>query len=363
MPKKKRGPASKTPQPTPDPDLPTLPMDAPEPDEPTTLAMPVPVEPRDTTAEAPEPKDAVLVPGDLYRKYLQQIGRYPRLTRDEEHELAVRYRQQGDPQAAVRLVTANLRLVVHIAFEYKRAFLNILDLIQEGNLGLLQAVKKYDPFRGVPFSSYAAWWIRAYILKHLLDHWSIVKVGTTNARRRLFFNLKKEKERLEREGITAGPRLLAERFQATEEDVVDVSKALSARDLSLDAPVTEDSEHQVWETIAAPAQPPDEAYAQSELREILREKLAAFGARLKPKERYVLQQRLVAEDPATLQAIGDHFGITREAARQIEKKVIGMLRDYLKTELKDLRVFEVTGDEDHKPASPAALARKPGRKR
>jgi len=308
------------------------------------------------------PESSGLAPGDSYRHYLRQVLRHPRLTREEEHELAVRYRKAGDAEAAYRLVTGNLRLVVRIAFEYKRAFLNMLDLIQEGNLGLLQAVKKYDPFRGVPFSSYAAWWIRAYILKHLLDHWSIVKVGTTNARRRLFFNLKKEKERLEREGITAGPRLLAKTFDATEQDVIDVSTALGSRDVSLDAPVTEDSERQMWETIPSATEAPDEAVAQSELREILREKLAAFGKTLKPKERYVMEQRLVAEDPVTLQAIGDHLGITREAARLIEKKVIARLRDYLKTELHDLRVFEVADEEGHKPESPAALARRPIRK-
>lgn len=305
---------------------------------------------------------ATLVPSDTYRHYLRQVVKHPRLTREEEHELAVRYRKFGDRDAAFRLVTGNLRLVVRIAFEYRRAFLNILDLIQEGNLGLLQAVKKYDPFRGVPFSSYAAWWIRAYILKHLLDHWSVVKVGTTNARRRLFFNLKKERDRLEQEGITPGPKLLAEAFEATESDVIDVSRALAARDISLDAPVAPDSDRQVWETIPVADPSLEETVAQSEMREILREKLSEFSKKLKAKERYVFQKRLVAEDPVTLQAIGDHFGITREAARLIEKKVIGKVRDYLRSELKDLRDFEVADDESHTPASPAALARRPGKK-
>jgi len=306
--------------------------------------------------------NAALVPSDSFGQYLRQLARYPRLTREEERELALRYRKFGDTEAAYRLVTGNLRLVVRIASDYRRTFLNILDLIQEGNLGLLQSVKKYDPLRGVPFSSYAAWWIRAYILKHLLDHWSIVKVGTTNARRRLFFNLKKEKERLEREGITPGPRLLAETFEASEKDVMDVGRALSERDVSLDAPVTQDSQRQVWETIPVAAESVDEAVAQSELREILKGKLDEFARGLKEKERYVLQHRLVAEDPVTLQAIGDHFGITREAVRLIEKKLIGKVRDYLRIELKDLRLFEVADDKKHRPASPATLARRPARK-
>ena len=319
----------------------------------TTLPVVVAPEP-----EALEP--APFVPGgDTFRHYLRQVTRYPRLTREEELELATRYRKYGDTEAAYRLVTGNLRLVVHIAFEYRRTFLNLLDLIQEGNIGLMQAAKKFDPLRGVPFSSYAAWWIRAYMLKHLLDHWSIVKVGTTNARRRLFFNLKKEKERLELQGISPGPRLLAETFDSTEQDVVDVSRALEAKDLSLDAPITSESERQVWETIPVQDEAPDEKVAQAELKEILRSKLEEFSRQLKEKERYVLQERLVAEDPATLQAVGDHFGITREAVRLIEKKVIARLRDFLRAEIADLSVYDVGGDPEHPPGSPAALARRP----
>jgi RNA polymerase sigma-32 factor len=349
MPRKKRKPPTNAePAPTAEPSGPPS-------DEETETAV---IEPETAVLEA-----EALAPADTYRAYLRQVLKYPRLTREEEHELAVRYREFGDTQAAYRLVTGNLRLVVRIAFEYRRAFLNILDLIQEGNLGLMQAVKKYDPFRGVPFSSYAAWWIRAYILKHLLDHWSIVKVGTTNARRRLFFNLKKERDRLEREGITPGTRLLAETFEATEADVVAVSRALAERDVSLDAPVSEDSERRVWETIPASQAAIEDEVAQSEMRDILRKKLAAFAKRLKQKERYVLQKRLVAEEPQTLQQIGDHFGITREAARLIEKKVIEKVRDYLKAELKDLRLFEVADDETHTPESPAALAYRQGKKK
>ncbi len=310
----------------------------------------------------PETAGTSLVPApDTYRHYLRQVARFPRLSREEEHELAVRYRDCGDPEAAYRLVTGNLRLVVHIALEYRRSFLNLLDLIQEGNIGLMQAVRKFDPLRGVPFSGYAAWWIRAYILKHLIDHWSIVRVGTTNARRRLFYNLKKERDRLDRLGITAGPKLLAETFDASEQDVIDVSQALHQRDVSLDAPVMEDGTRPVWETIPAAAESPDEAVVQGELREILRDKLEAFGATLDDRDRWILDHRLVAEDPVTLQAIGDRFGITREAVRLAEKKIIARLRDYLRTELGDLSVFEVADDADHEPESPAAAAKRRAR--
>ena len=295
---------------------------------------------------------------DSLRHYLQQVAQFPRLTREEELDLATRYREHGDPEAAYRLVTGNLRLVVTIAFEYRRAFLNIMDLVQEGNIGLMQAVKKFDPFRGVPFSAYAAWWIRAYILKHLLDHWSIVRVGTTNARRKLFFNLKKERERLESLGVSPGTKLLAEAFSTSEDDVIDVSRALLARDVSLDAPVTEDGQRAIWETIPIAQTPMDESIAQEELRSILREKLAAFGDTLDEREAFIFRNRLVADEPLTLQQVGDEFGFTREAARLIEKKVIDRLRDYLRSELKDLRAFEVSDDDSHRPESPAAVSRR-----
>jgi len=295
---------------------------------------------------------------DTFRHYLRQVSRFPRLTSEEERELALRYRDLGDPEAAYRLVTANLRLVVHIAMEYRRTFLNLLDLIQEGNVGLMMAVRKFDPLRGVPFSAYAAQWIRAYVLKHLLDHWSIVRVGTTNARRRLFYNLKKERERLDRLGIVAGPKLLASTFDASEQDVIDVSRALSRRDMSLDAPVGDDSERQVWETIPVAQPAPDDAVAQAELRDILRDKIAVFGQTLDERDRYILEHRLVAEEPVTLQVIGDRYSITREAVRLAERKVIAKLRDFLRLELKDLSAFEVQDDEDRVPESPVAMERR-----
>jgi len=312
---------------------------------------------RSGTTGLPAVRESVRIPAppDTFRDYLRQIARFDRLSREEEQELALRYHRYGDPEAAYRLVTGNLRLVVKIAFEYRRNFLNLMDLIQEGNIGLMQAVKKFDPLRGVPFSAYAAYWIRAYVLKHLLDHWSIVKVGTTNARRRLFYNLKKEKERLEREGVTAGPKLLAEAFEASEQDVIDVSRALEGHDLSLDAPVGEDGDRSVWETIPSAQEAPDEQVATAELRAILREKIGQFAAGLKEKERYTFEKRLVAEEPVTLQAIGEHFGMTREAARQIEKKVLAKAREFLRKELADLKDFDVeeTGQEAESPVTVA----------
>src|SRR5581483_10381783 len=173
--------------------------------------------------------------------YMAEVTRHPLLSREEEHALAVRYRETGDLSAAARVVASNLRLVVKLAYEYHRNPLSLLDLVQEGNIGLMQAVKKYDPNRGVKLSSYAAWWIRAYILRYIMDNWKIVKLGTTEAQRKLFFKLRQEQERLVAQGFEASPKLLAERLNVTEQDVVEMDQRLGHDELSLDAPLSEDS--------------------------------------------------------------------------------------------------------------------------
>jgi RNA polymerase sigma-32 factor len=284
---------------------------------------------------------------DILTRYFAEIRRYPQLTREEAVELAKRFRETGDPQAAYRLVTSNLRLVAKIAMDYRRSYLNLLDLVQEGNIGLLQAIKKYDPYRGVPFSAYAGYWIRAYMLKYLLDHWSLVRVGTTNMRRKLFFNLRKEQQRLRSLGIDPAPKLLARNLGADETEVIEVSRALQGRDLSLDQPAGrpgDGDDRSLWETMPDGAETPEATAERREMQGILKEKIAAFGSKLKEKERYILEHRLLAEEPATLQAIGDHFGTTREAVRQMEERIIGRLKEYLKTEIEDLGSFEVNVD-------------------
>jgi len=295
----------------------------------------------------PADREAPLAPVEPLTRYLAEIRRYPRLTHEEERDLAGRFRETGDREAAQRLITGNLRLVVRIAMDYRRAYLSLLDLIQEGNIGLLHAVKKYDPYRGVPFSAYAGYWIRAYILKYLLDHWSLVRVGTTNVRRKLFFNLKKEQQRLRSEGVDPGPKLLARSLGAEESDVIEVNQALQGRDVSIDQPAGrpgDEEGRQIWETMAADVADPEEQVARDQMREILKEKIAAFASGLKEKERYILEKRLLADEPATLQAIGDHYGTTREAVRQIESRLIKRLREYLRREIKDLKAFEVDAD-------------------
>jgi RNA polymerase sigma-32 factor len=279
-----------------------------------------------------------LVRHDPLTAYISEIRRYPLLSREEEHDLAVRYMREGDMHAARRLVTANLRLVVKISHEYQRAYRNLLDLVQEGNIGLMQAVKKYDPYRGVKFSSYAAWWIRAYILKFILNNWRLVKIGTTQAQRKLFFNLRKEKEKIEQMGFEAGPKLLAERLDVSEQDVREMEQRLGSVEVSLDAPLGRDDpgSRTFLDLVQGDAKArPDAQVEGSEFSGLLRAKLEAFAQTLHGREQTIYHDRLLADPPLTLQEIGERYGISRERARQLEKRLLDRLRAYLKRELGD----------------------------
>lgn len=271
---------------------------------------------------------------DPMAAYMQEIRSIPVLSREQEHELAVRWAEQGDVDAARQLVEANLRLVVKIAYEYRRAYRNILDLVQEGNIGLLQAVRKYDPHRGVKLSSYAAWWIRAYILKFILNNWRLVKIGTTQAQRKLFYNLRKESEKLERLGFRPTPKLLAARLDVPEDAVVEMQRRLAAPDASLDAPVggDDDGARTRLDLMRDDEYRPDVAIADREFRDLLREKLTAFAAGLEGREKTLFEKRWLTDEPMTLQEIGDMYGISRERARQIEKRMLDRLRGYLERE-------------------------------
>lgn len=272
---------------------------------------------------------------DPLQAYMNEARRHKLLTPEEETALAVRYQESGDTDAARKLVTANLRLVVKIAHEYRKAYQNLLDLVQEGNIGLMHAVKKFDPYRGVKLSSYAAWWIRAYILKFILNNWRLVKIGTTHAQRKLFFNLKKEVERLERLGVdNPEPKLLAANLDVPEHEVVIMQGRLASRDLSLDAPVRgEESDTTHMELMASDLGGPDHAAEDRDFATKLREKIATFAERLDGRDKEIFALRTVAEEPMTLQQIGDQYGITRERARQLERRVMDRLRDYLREEM------------------------------
>jgi len=287
-------------------------------------------------ADDPESKAVALSRYDPMQAYLREVQRHPLLTPEQEHDFATRFYRDGDLDAAHTLVTANLRLVVKIAYEYRRAYKNIMDLVQEGNVGLMQAVKKYDPTRGVKLSSYAAWWIRAYILRYILNNWRMVKLGTTQAQRKLFFNLNKEKQRLLAMGIDPTPARIAERLNVEEKEVVDMDVRLGSSESSLDAPVgdTDGKLTPRVDLMPAAGEGADVMLAEAELNSKLKGKLDTFRATLKGKDLEIFDLRLAAADePLTLQELGDRFGVSRERVRQLEARLVGRLRLHLRDEI------------------------------
>ncbi len=265
--------------------------------------------------------------------YLQEISKYSLLTPEEELEFARKHFEEGDIAAAHRLVTSNLRLVVKIANDFRQAQANLLDLIQEGNYGLMQAVKKFNPYKGVKLSSYAAWWIRAYILKFIMDNKSQVKIGTTAAQRKLFFNLRREMDKLLAEYDHVDTKLLAQNLDVREKDVIDMQMRLNGPDYSLDAPVgaDDDGEGVTRGSMLRNHDPSvEDVLANDEIRNLFGEQLQSFRLTLKGRDLEIFDERIMNESPITLQEIGDRYGISRERARQIEARIISNLKNFVK---------------------------------
>jgi RNA polymerase sigma-32 factor len=285
-------------------------------------------------------KDKALVKFDPLQRYLAEVSRYRLLTRDEERSLATRVREENDRDAAYMLVTSNLRLVVKIALEFQRIWMqNLLDLIQEGNIGLMQAVKKFDPYKNVKFSYYASFWIKAYILKFIMDNWRLVKIGTTQGQRRLFFKLKKEKQSLIDQGFDPKPRLLSERLGVSEREIVDMDQRLDNWDLSLDAPLKEDSDTERMDFLSTEAESAEDSMAKKEMDVLLHNKIEDFRKGLTERELEIFDQRIFAENPATLQEIGDNYDISRERVRQVEKNIIKKMREFFKEKMQDYDAY------------------------
>jgi len=282
-------------------------------------------------------KQAALSRTDPLQAYLREVQRHRLLTPEEEKRLTVHYVKTGDVSTAARLVTANLRLVVKLAYEYRRAYKNIMDLIQEGNIGLMQAVKRYDPYRNVKLSSYAAWWIRAYILRFILNNWRLVKLGTTQAQRKLFFNLNKEKSKLSALGIEPTSAEIATRLNVDEREVIDMDRRLSSSEASLDAPVGDAEGRSISRVELMPSSTSDveTLFESAEVGELVHNRLQRFRETLTGKDVVIFDKRMAAEDPLTLQELGDEFGISRERVRQLEARLTTKLRQYLKDELGD----------------------------
>ena len=313
-------------------------------DDPVELDPAVLADPVESSNPEPEEAKALvpagsrsLAPVDPLRAYLAEVRKYPPLDREEEQELARRYRDTGDQEALFRLITANLLLVVRVAQSFRRAAKNVLDLIQEGNIGLMQAVQKFDPEMGYRLPTYASWWIRAYMVKFLLDNIRLVRVGTTNARRKLLHNLEKEKRKLEAAGYEVGPKLLAEKFGVSEADVTDVQMALGSHDLMLDAPVGGDEDGRSHGD-AFPDQEPDAEtqVARKQLQERVEAALDRFREGMSERDLVILNDRILSDEPLKLQEIGDRFGTTREAARQAEVRIKDRLKTFLLEEMGDV---------------------------
>jgi RNA polymerase sigma-32 factor len=267
--------------------------------------------------------------------YMRDLRRYPMVTREREEELARQYSRTHDPRIAHRLITANLRLVVKIAYQYRRSRRSLIDLVQEGNEGLVQAVLRYDPNRGVKLSSFAAWWIRARMLKSILNDSRLVKLGTTQAQRKLFFNLRKEQEKLEAAGFEVTDSMLAEKMSVTQHEVSEMRQRLAGAEASLDAPVaSEDGMRTVVDLLQGnSALRPDVIVEDREFHGVLCRRLREFEKTLSGRSLMLFRHRLMAEQPKTLKEIGEAHGISRERMRQIEVGLLARLKAFLEREL------------------------------
>lgn len=280
-----------------------------------------------------------IAPVDPVKHYIWEVNQYPLLEKEEEEELVRRYNENKDVEAAKKLLMSHLRLVVKIAFKYyNRYYCSLFDLIQEGNLGIIMAIKKFNPLKNVRFSTYAQWWIKAYILKYLMDNYSIIKIGHSRAEKRLFYSLKKAKEKLISAGIDPeNTKMLAEYMREDEKDIIEMDKRLNHGVISLDQPLFDKSTNSIVNTIEADSTNIEKSFIQKDLNEQLNDKLNDFSKKLNGKEKIIWENRLLSDDPWSLQKIGDLFKISRERVRQIEERLIKKLKEYLATQ-KDFNI-------------------------
>jgi len=269
--------------------------------------------------------DAPTVTGTL-DVYIAEINRFAILTADEEFTLAVKFKKYNDMEAAEKLVVSNLRFVVRIAHEYRNYGMKLADLIQEGNIGLMHAVKKFDPYKGYRLISYAVWWIRAYIQNYIIKSWSLVKIGTTQTQRKLFFKLNQAKKKLEALS-QKNPEFgeIAESLGVKKIEIEEMDLRLSNRDVSLDASINEDGDSTHMDYLTYEGEDQETILIKKEEMDLIKENIAGALANLNEKESYIIKHRIMADDPETLQEIGNRYKITRERARQIEKQALKKL--------------------------------------
>jgi RNA polymerase sigma-32 factor len=289
-----------------------------------TYSVPAPIE---IQAEESNENSRALTTADPLVMYLNEIRRYKILTKEEETALATKYFESKDPAAAEALVKANLRFVVKVAAEYSKFGAKMIDLIQEGNVGLMHAVREFNPYKGARLITYAVWWIRGYIQEFLMRQYSLVRIGTTQNQRKLFYQLQKEKEALDAMGIEANTALISTRLGIPEDEVRDMALRMSGRDISLDRPIDEDSSTSLGDLQTAVNDLPlDEALAKEEQLQILKQKIEELRPELSARETIILDERILNDEPLTLQEIGEKYGITREAVRQMESRLMKKIR-------------------------------------
>ena len=266
------------------------------------------------------------VVGDGFEHYMAQVNRYDLLTPEEEYQLAVRFRREGDLQAAHRLVCANLRFVVKVAFEYRGYGMRLADLIQEGNIGLMMAVRKFDPDRGLRLITYAVWWIRATIQNFIMKSWSLVKIGTTQAQRKLFYKFAQTRNALRNLTGSATLAGIAEELEVDEAVVEEMSLRLGQRDTSLDVELAEGEDYTLLDILPDRRDNQEHTLIKREERRLLARRTNSALAGLPPRERQIIEQRILADTPRTLQEIADEFGISRERVRQLEQNALRRLK-------------------------------------
>jgi RNA polymerase sigma-32 factor len=297
----------------------------------------------DRAALVPARAGAKLAPGpirDPLGRVLSEVRRYPRLSDEQERELGRAVRERGDTEAAKRLVVHNLRLVVAIAHKYRRAWANILDLFQEGSVGLMEAVKRWEPALGPRFGSYAAYWIRAYVLKFLMTNSRLVHVGNTRAGRKLFFRLERERQQLLAAGFEPTPKLLAARLDVNEAELEEVRTHLGSREISFDPGIApggggdSDEAYPLSERVATVQPSPERRAANAEMSASLHEAMSGFAASLSdPRERAIWTEHLAAEEPVSLGEIGSRFGVSKQRMGQIADKLKTRFREQIVTRL------------------------------
>jgi RNA polymerase sigma-32 factor len=271
---------------------------------------------------------------DALRIYLSQVEGYPVLNREDESKLAIRFRDSGDMNACQTLITSNLRFVIKVALGYRNYGVKLMDLIQEGNIGLMKAVERFDPDKGYRLISYAIWWIKAYIQNFIIRSWSLVKIGTTQAQRKLFYRISDLPEATDVDTHMQDVSNLAKRIQVTEDEVVDMAARLKAHDLSLDDLIGDRSRDSFADTLRDETPGQDEVLAEMEERLDLKNWADRALRALSPREKYIVEKRVLSEDPVTLKELGKHFGVTRERARQIERAALEKLKgSYLQSQL------------------------------